>query len=292
MKDRSPLQDESPVDELDEQLVAYLDGELSYEDVRTLEDRLSADPSLRDRLRELQNGWEMLDALPLAASSPQLLETTIRMAAVEGNPHSANGTTSRWRKFPFYGWVIAATLMSLLLGIAASRVQSYWKFRRQLQDLPVAMNLDAYLNAPDLELMRMLQTMPEWQHAVEVAERLGVWDFSLSQQVQEASPSQLKSLLPNLPVDAQNVVASAWDRFESVDIQTRQQVVTTARTVADQPDADELLGTMNRYAAWLAAMPAEMRDRIASGSVESRQNAIRKALAASTYAWTEERGRL
>ncbi len=40
MKDQSPLQDESPIDELDEQLVAYLDGELSNDEVRELEDRL------------------------------------------------------------------------------------------------------------------------------------------------------------------------------------------------------------------------------------------------------------
>ncbi len=291
MKDQSPLQDESPIDELDEQLVAYLDGELSHQEVRELEDRLSANSSLRDRLRELQNGWEMLDALPQASSSPQLLETTIRMAAVDGGHDPRRNTSSLLRRLPLYGWVTIASVIAAILGIGAARVQSYLKFRRQLQELPVAMNLDAYLQTSDFELMRMLQTMPEWQNATEVADRLGVWDFSLSEQFEDASPSQLKSLLPNLPIDAQNIVANAWDRFESVDESTRQRVLHTAQQVQHQPDATNLLGTMNRYAAWVASMPAETRDRIASGSIESRQDSIRKALSASAKSWTEERGR-
>ncbi len=48
---------------------------------------------------------------------------------------------------------------------------------------------------------------------------------------------------------------------------------------------------MSRYAAWVASMPAETRDRIAAGSLEERQEAIRQALSASAKAWTEERGR-
>ena len=291
MKDQSPLQDESPIDAMDEQLVAYLDSELSFDEVRELEDRLSADSSLRDRLRELQNGWEMLDALPQTSSSPQLLETTIRMAAVDGGRDPRAGAHSRWRRLPLYGWVALASMIAVMLGISAARAQSYLKFRRQLQDLPVAMNLDAYLQASDFELMRMLQAMPEWQKATEVADRLGIWDFSLSEQFEDATPTQLKSLLPNLPVDAQNTVANAWDRFESVDEPTRQKVLDTAKDVYQQPDATNLLGTMNRYAAWMSSMPAEMRDRITSGSIESRQEAIRKALSATANAWTEERGR-
>ena len=53
----------SPHDELNEELVAYLDGELSPEAVQRVEHRLASDPEFRERLNSLQRAWSMLDIL-------------------------------------------------------------------------------------------------------------------------------------------------------------------------------------------------------------------------------------
>ncbi|MCS7271415.1 MAG: hypothetical protein NZ703_10045, partial [Gemmataceae bacterium] len=44
-----PSDDADPLDPLDEELVAYLDGELPEEQARQIEQRLAADPQLRRR---------------------------------------------------------------------------------------------------------------------------------------------------------------------------------------------------------------------------------------------------
>ena len=71
------LDDEAPLDPIDEQLVAYLDGELESQERDELEKRLGSDGQLRLRLRTLQRGWEMLENLPQVAPSPNLLETQL-----------------------------------------------------------------------------------------------------------------------------------------------------------------------------------------------------------------------
>src|SRR5690606_2215355 len=92
------LSDDSPVDELDERLVAYLDGELEPEDRKALEVQLGRDADLRARLRTLQDGWELLDALPLATPSPVLLESTLRMAAIEATDQGRFGHSGQFRR--------------------------------------------------------------------------------------------------------------------------------------------------------------------------------------------------
>ncbi|MEZ6096522.1 MAG: hypothetical protein R3C03_20220 [Pirellulaceae bacterium] len=47
----------------DDDLVAYLDGELPTNRAEWIERQLAEDPSLRDRLKRLEQTWDMLDAL-------------------------------------------------------------------------------------------------------------------------------------------------------------------------------------------------------------------------------------
>ena len=70
---------EMPVDRDDEQLVAYLDGELSGKERAELEDRLINEESLRLRLQGLQRGWDMLDVLPAPVTDERSVQTTLEM---------------------------------------------------------------------------------------------------------------------------------------------------------------------------------------------------------------------
>ena len=51
-------------EQLNEQLSAYIDGELSPEETVVLEQRLAADEKLRKRLAGLKNNWGLLESLP------------------------------------------------------------------------------------------------------------------------------------------------------------------------------------------------------------------------------------
>jgi len=55
-----------------DELVAYLDGELPPEECRMVEDRLASDEEYRQQLRDLDLAWEALSALPPATVDDSL----------------------------------------------------------------------------------------------------------------------------------------------------------------------------------------------------------------------------
>jgi len=288
------LDDESPIDQLDEQLVAYLDGELPPEERIVLEARLGRDSSLRKRLRTLQHGWDMLDELPMATPSAVFLESTIRMAAMEASQgkSSTNGSwTNGWLKSKRV-WVSLITIFCLGVGVAGARVRERQQFRLQLSQLPVAMHVDAYLNANDISMMRTLMQLPQWQKAVEIAERFGEWDFSLHQRIDQASVSQRNQLLQELPIEHQQVVMQSWQRFEKLDPAAKASILETAQRVSDQSDSADLLATMDRFARWRESLAPAQRDQITSGDAEGRMKAIDESLQRTVRQWTQQTSRL
>jgi len=286
------LNDDSPVDAADEQLVAYLDGELPQEDVRSVELRLANDPVYRRRLRDLQNGWEMLDELPLPSSSAMLLETTLRMAAVDGGQTSSAGKSkSILKSISKFAWTALLVLGCFGLGMFAVGVRNYLSYQRQLRDLPTAMHIDAYLHANDVAFMKLLQEMPEWQQATKIASRLGVWNFDLIEEVQSVKPKQRETLLHSLPMESQESIRAAWERFENMSADRKQVIEDSAEIVASQPDSDQLLQTMDQFAAWRQTLPIEQRDQLENGTAEQRKSVVRKALEDTTRQWTREQGR-
>ncbi len=286
------FQDDAPVDEVDEQLVAYLDGELAPEDLRELEKRLGAEPALRARLRELQNGWEMLDELPQATSSGSLLETTIRMAAVNGDMATkAVDNQSKKRNVVRVIYVSAAGLACFLIGLAAMRVREQMRYQRQLEDLSIAMHLHAYLHASDLALMRNLAGMAQWQEANEIADTLGEWNFELAHQIDETPTESRETLLVSLPIEDQKTISANWERFEKISPKDKQTVIDVARMVSSQADSQDLIKTMDRFAAWRESLPAVERDLFANGTAAQREKLVMTALKRTTQNWMRERGR-
>jgi len=63
-----------------ELLTAYLDGELSESETIAVEKRLATDSEFRSQMQELQNAWDMLDALPLVRPDSAFVRTTVEMA--------------------------------------------------------------------------------------------------------------------------------------------------------------------------------------------------------------------
>jgi hypothetical protein len=152
---------EEPVhvnDELRQQLVAYLDGELDAGASQQIEERLATDPQLRIRLQRLDRTWEMLDEL----ESPQLGEvfaqSTLEMvtvaAAEEAERVQAEAPHRRRRRWAIVGGgLLAAAAAGFLVGALLAPDPN----RELIRDLPVLENLDRYCQIDDIEFLRMLQ---------------------------------------------------------------------------------------------------------------------------------------
>src|SRR5260221_7987301 len=77
-----PQSDSSQIESLDEELVAYLDGQLDPESARHVEQRLASEETARRRLQQLAQSWDMLDQLPHAAADETFTRSTVQMVAV------------------------------------------------------------------------------------------------------------------------------------------------------------------------------------------------------------------
>jgi hypothetical protein len=88
---------DTQADRIDEELTAYLDGELSPELSADLERKLVEDESLRKRLADLRKAYDLLDDLPQAAPRQSFTQTTIEMVVADlrrSSENSALGNSS------------------------------------------------------------------------------------------------------------------------------------------------------------------------------------------------------
>jgi len=70
---------------INEQLTAYLDGELAGEELASVEQRLQDDPSYLSQMQQLQRSWDMLDVLPPTTGYDGFVKTTMEMAVLDSD---------------------------------------------------------------------------------------------------------------------------------------------------------------------------------------------------------------
>ncbi|MFO7908257.1 MAG: anti-sigma factor family protein [Planctomycetota bacterium] len=144
--------------EVDEQLVAYLDGELDAESALDVERRLAEDASFRRDLQQLQGVWDALDELPKSEVDESFTQTTVEMVvlsteqAIEQQRHSEARKKRSW-------WLLAG---GALVGMALA---SFWLTRLMLErpnqqlmrDLPVIEDIELYRVADSVEYLHLLE---------------------------------------------------------------------------------------------------------------------------------------
>lgn len=268
----------------DELLVAYLDGELPSDERKDLESRLIAETSLRTRLQELQRGWDLLAYLPSPVPDEKLVRTTLELVVADltrdapelaqaaGLPDDDAVTRQRiGQSRSRRRWQTAAVFM---IALVTALVAGSWRSRStrlaQQNDLPIAIDMDAYALGTNFELFRELQDFDTWQRIAQT----GV-DLTLGDPV-PGRPWEAR--LQELPPDQRGIVASRWDRFGSMDQKAKQDLRDVAAAVAREDDAESLRTTMRLYARWRDRLSPDLIDEIESGETSVRNAAIAKAI--------------
>ena len=154
MAEKKPLNE----DEHDE-LIAYLDGELTEADARKVESKLSADPAIRAQADALKRTWDLLDYLPRPEASSNFTHRTVeRLEAVR--PAMAAGQR-RW--LLGLGWA-AALLVATMAGYAAAPLVLSKPAaepppdvdKHLVRDLRVLERLRLYQNVNDIQFLNEL----------------------------------------------------------------------------------------------------------------------------------------
>ena len=149
--------DFSQNDTIEEELVAYLDGELDDAESSRIERRLADDSQYRSRLQRLQQAWDMLDYLPREQASEVFTQSTVELVAVKAVDEVERRETTWIGRSGFVWWMSAACiLVGLMVGYVVTRVMVTADNRQFVRDLPVIENLDLYYHVDDIEFLRQL----------------------------------------------------------------------------------------------------------------------------------------
>lgn len=287
---------EATLDPVDEMLVAYLDGELPASERSKLEQRLVEQPSLRTRLQELQDGWELLDDLPSVAIDDQFTQTTMEMVAAETIRELDRWSPRDLIRRLFRPIAIGLmTLVCLAIGALFVRVSRHADLQRQLNDLRLAEHLEGYLNVEDLEWMRSLAQNERWIETINAAEAADVFGPMglppTDSALLRAEGMQRTTVIQQMPPVEKEHLLTSWRRFERLPEERRKAVRRVAAEIDSDPNRDALLRTIDAFAHWREALPSDLQDAIATGTGEERSAALRAGIEYTQREWLRGSGR-
>ena len=144
--------------QLRDDLVAYLDGELDEGPTQRIEHALASDSTLRNEVEALTRTWEMLDKLPRAKGSAEFTERTLATMEIEKKRLSTPG--DRWKLQARRGGVAAVWAAVLALAatsgfLLTNRMPS--QTDKLLDNLSLIERLDVYSEVKSVEFLRELQ---------------------------------------------------------------------------------------------------------------------------------------
>ncbi len=143
---------------LEERLVAYLDGELSADSSRQVEEMLAGDPKVRQTLQGLDRTWELLDQLEAPQAAENFTRSTLEMvtvaAAEDTERDRIEASRNRRRRWVIVGGSLLAASVAGFLVVG----EAVWPDpnRQLIEDLPVLENLDEYRQIEDVQFLRAL----------------------------------------------------------------------------------------------------------------------------------------
>jgi hypothetical protein len=245
---------------LDEQLVAYLDGELDPESARRIEALLASDPEVRRHLQSLERTWELLDELDAAPVGEPFTQTTLEMVAVAAHDdldRSRAEAPRRRRRWLLI--VLGGLLAAAAAGFCAVALVAPDPNRQLLQDLPVLENFDEYRQVESIEFLRKLRDEKLFVgKAGGPAGRVaaaGDEDVAARKRgVEDMSAEQKWKLL------------RTEDRFRALTAEEQQRLWRLHRDLQSAPaaEAEQLRATMHNYCESSKSLPwlvwAELAD--------------------------------
>jgi anti-sigma factor RsiW len=143
---------------IDQQIVAYLDGELDPTTATQVERRMAEDPRYNARLIQLEKAWNLLDSLGTSDSDESFTHSTMAMVALKAQEDVAAESQSANRQQTLR-WIGLAAVALVAAGFTFYFVDQILnrENRELVRDLPVIERLDEYRNIDSVEFLERLQ---------------------------------------------------------------------------------------------------------------------------------------
>lgn len=143
---------------IDQEIVAYLDGELDPAAAARVERRMAEDPRYNARLNRLEKAWDLLDTLGRTEADDSFTHSTVAMVALKAEDDVQAGAKASGRKRSL-AWVgLAAAAAIAAVGAYFVVDQRLNRDNRELvRDLPVIERVDEYRNIESVDFLVELQ---------------------------------------------------------------------------------------------------------------------------------------
>ena len=273
--------------DLDDDLVAYLDGELGGADARSVESKLAFDPKARAEADALKKTYDLLDYLPKPEPSATFATRTLTQiypvqcdelpAAKPPAPSSAGIPLTPSQSVPvpikpqrtawiLLGWCFA-TLLATTLGylghlIARPHLEASYATKQTSEQVRLLERLPMYLGVDDIGYLKSLDDPDLFGDTDgETATPAKVIPNGTSETFTSPELAKLENLLKT---------------FAPVRQQQLRQLDEDLESLAS-PVQEHLLSVLERYAVWLDRLPDDYRKEILSApAAPERLDAVRR----------------
>jgi hypothetical protein len=253
----------------DEELVAYLDGELDAENARRIEALLASDPEVRRRLHSFERTWDLLDELDTAPVGEPFTRTTLEMVAiaarqdVEEDQADAPRRRRRWLLS-----VGASLLAAAVVGFCA--VAIYDPDRQLLRDLPLLEDFDEYSQVGSIDFLRKLRDAKLFSK--ENA------DFAKGESANGQDIPSRRRRVASMSLDEKEQLLRSEDRFRGLTLENQQLVRRLYEDLRNDHDSQRLRAIMHDYYEWLKPLSPLSADELAKMPSDKRIDFIKNRI--------------
>ena len=273
------MNDSFPTDERTqrvEQIVAYLDGELSPEECAEVEHRLASDEGFRQELQSIERTWLVLDELPHTTVDDNFSRTTMEMVVQAAGAEVEQMTQAlplqrRRRKLSKALLALGAALMGLLFG------KLLWVDPNQdlIEDLPAIQYVDLYSQVPDIDFLRQLDGMLS-EDALNVnAEQT---EQKRNQYRLVSSEDSRESWLDSLGQEQQLTLRAKLNRYHAMSSQQQQRIRDLHAAIIEAEDSITLQRVLLLYEQWLQGVTSSEQYELRQMQPQQRLRSIESAI--------------
>ena len=235
MNDHNPIKS----DKIEDELVAYLDGELDAAARQQVEERLGRDTTYRSRLQSLQHAWDLLDVLPRTSASESFTRSTVEMVALSAAV-DIEGLKQTTKKQFRWAWLFGSggALVVAVIGYIIVSTMMAIPDRELLCALPVLANLDYYRQAGSMEFLRQLDR--EGLFSTTDRGQSGMISFVANQSMNDRRKQLLAA-----PASRLGELQSSQERFRRLSRDEQQHMLRIHEELAVDPQAPRLRQASN-----------------------------------------------
>jgi len=275
------------MESIDEQLTAYLDGELSPAEASSLERNLVDDEKLRLRLVSLRQAYDLLDEIPETPHNQRFTKSTLELVIkdLSTTTRFTSGSESKVHAKPadWWAWPRVTVLLAtfVILGVVAAVAINFENTRRELKDLGLIAGI------------RGLEDINELKHAVKLSketEILAVLRDNLSEKLIPPPPDstwQRKTWVQGLTPNQISRLDSGREILSKLDRETRTRLAAIESQIESLPDHRQIQETVHLIGLVLDSLGSAKRLDMEVMKSEQRYEFLKELLcmkAAEYYA--------